>query len=512
MQQQQLAKDGLVALFREFKYKEAEPLLVEVMEGQKKAYGPDDSENNAIKNALKEGEAKKEQLVEQNMKGFRLFQAGKFEEAEKELRPCLEERRLILGNNDPLTLTSIANLGHANLRLGRFSDAVTLLMEARAAHRKTASLIAPDSAVEDVTEAEDNVTEALMQMELSAMVLLASGCEDEAVGRLQDCLRFTRENGDDSTKRAVLLATLLDSLGRSDEARALSPAAEPASGSDPEAEAVDDPKTQQLKRLWDHVNFAGCFLFKNHKNDEAEGVLIAAMAKRRELYGDNSPEHIVSADNVAKNFLALHKYSEAQAAFEDVLERTRTVHGPDHEDTLSALLATALPHSSRGHFDAAISILQDCLERRRRVLGDNHPETLLAQNNLCWAFYSCNRYDALSLYPLALPLTQDLLHRMRESGNPSVNDVAMLLMLVQEKAKLEGGAANVVGASAMSIGTGIARLIGYPLMPLLPSTYLGPEGCPFLGPQVRTKEGLVATADFLKGVKRLGLYFGAHWW
>ncbi|WP_159038893.1 MULTISPECIES: tetratricopeptide repeat protein, partial [unclassified Streptomyces] len=61
---------------------------------------------------------------------------------------------------------------------------------------------------------------------------------------------------------------------------------------------------------------------------------------------------------------------------EDVLERRRRVLGEDHPDTLHSAQNLANIVSKLGEHIEARRMSEDVLERRRRVLGEDHPDTL----------------------------------------------------------------------------------------------------------------------------------------
>ena len=67
---------------------------------------------------------------------------------------------------------------------------------------------------------------------------------------------------------------------------------------------------------------------------------------------------------------------------QDTLERRRRVLGQDHPDTLYSAYNLAADLRELGEVHAARDLDQDTLERRRRVLGQDHPDTLYSAYNL----------------------------------------------------------------------------------------------------------------------------------
>jgi hypothetical protein len=76
---------------------------------------------------------------------------------------------------------------------------------------------------------------------------------------------------------------------------------------------------------------------------------------------------------------------DAQAARDldqDTLERRRIVLGQDHPETLKSASNLAADLRALGETQAARDLDQDTLERRRHVLGHHHPDTLKSASNL----------------------------------------------------------------------------------------------------------------------------------
>jgi len=60
---------------------------------------------------------------------------------------------------------------------------------------------------------------------------------------------------------------------------------------------------------------------------------------------------------------------------EDTLARRRRDLGEDHPDTLAAASNLAVSLRAAGEYQAARELDEDTLARRRRVLGEDHPDT-----------------------------------------------------------------------------------------------------------------------------------------
>ncbi|MFD4746998.1 tetratricopeptide repeat protein, partial [Streptomyces rubiginosohelvolus] len=73
---------------------------------------------------------------------------------------------------------------------------------------------------------------------------------------------------------------------------------------------------------------------------------------------------------------AVGRTEEARDLGEDTLSRQRRVLGEDHPDTLGTASNLAINLSAVGLMEEARDLGEDTLARRRRVLGEDHPDTL----------------------------------------------------------------------------------------------------------------------------------------
>ena len=66
----------------------------------------------------------------------------------------------------------------------------------------------------------------------------------------------------------------------------------------------------------------------------------------------------------------------------EILERRRRILGEDHPDTLRSADNLATDLRMLGEVQAAHDLHKEILERRRRILGEDHPDTLRSASNL----------------------------------------------------------------------------------------------------------------------------------
>ena len=99
------------------------------------------------------------------------------------------------------------------------------------------------------------------------------------------------------------------------------------------------------------------------------------LARRRRDLGEDHPDTLAAASNLAVSLRAAGEYQAARELDEDTLARRRRVLGEDHPDTLTSAFILAGELAELGEYQAAKELNEDTLDRRRRVLGEDHPDT-----------------------------------------------------------------------------------------------------------------------------------------
>ncbi|MEU4517379.1 FxSxx-COOH system tetratricopeptide repeat protein, partial [Amycolatopsis sp. NPDC024027] len=130
---------------------------------------------------------------------------------------------------------------------------------------------------------------------------------------------------------------------------------------------------------------------------------ILALGKR--VLGDNHPNILTSASNLALDLVALGEYQRARELNEDTLARRKRVLGDNHPDTLGSAHNLARDLRALGEYQRARELDEDTLALSKRVLGDNHPNTLISAHNLAadlWALGEYQRARELDEDTLAL--------------------------------------------------------------------------------------------------------------
>jgi hypothetical protein len=105
------------------------------------------------------------------------------------------------------------------------------------------------------------------------------------------------------------------------------------------------------------------------------------LAQCRMSFGDDHPNTLISASNLAIDMRRLGQLQAARELDDDALARERRMHGDDHPGTLTAANNLAVDLHELGEVQAARKLDEDTLARRRLALGTDHPDVLTSVSN-----------------------------------------------------------------------------------------------------------------------------------
>ncbi|WP_318306230.1 FxSxx-COOH system tetratricopeptide repeat protein [Amycolatopsis solani] len=106
------------------------------------------------------------------------------------------------------------------------------------------------------------------------------------------------------------------------------------------------------------------------------------LARRQRVTGGDRPDTLSSASNLAIDLRNLGEHQRARELDEDTLARRQRILGEDHPDTLKSANNLAIDLRNLGEHQQARELNEDTLARRQRILGEDHPNTLSSAGNL----------------------------------------------------------------------------------------------------------------------------------
>ncbi|HEX2298278.1 MAG TPA: FxSxx-COOH system tetratricopeptide repeat protein [Pseudonocardiaceae bacterium] len=116
--------------------------------------------------------------------------------------------------------------------------------------------------------------------------------------------------------------------------------------------------------------------------------------RRRRVLGDDNPKTLESAASLVIVLWYLQRREQACRLAEDTLTRRRRGLGDDNPKTLESAASLAICLRDLQHYEQARQLGEDTFTRSRRALGDDNPKTLLAANNLAACLQGLGQYEA----------------------------------------------------------------------------------------------------------------------
>jgi hypothetical protein len=162
----------------------------------------------------------------------------------------------------------------------------------------------------------------------------------------------------------------------------------------------------------------------------ARSLCERALGLRRSQLGEDHPDTLTSASNLATDLWILGHYEQSCRLGEDALSRCHRVLGDDHPHTLRSAASLIPCLVYLGRYEHARRLGEDTLSRCRRVLGNDHPHTLVAATGLGLCLADLGHYEH------ARRLGEDALSRCRRvlgDDHPSTLDAASCLAITLRK-------------------------------------------------------------------------------
>ncbi len=256
---------------------------------------------------------------------------GRLDGALRLMEQAVETQRDVHGNDHPITIAGLNELGLMKLEIGQAEAAKRLLDESLAEAEKVFGL--------------DHPTTFSVKNNL--------GLWHRAMGRRAEAEQLFR----DIAQRSLAVS------------------------------GPDDEETISFHANW------GLVLSEQRKYREAEPIARDVLERRRRLRGDDHPDTLLAMNNLGFFLYDLGHKVEAETMFRELVERARRVLGEDHPQTIDALQNYGGICLREKRMDEAETCWKECLDKYRRVLGPQHPTTLFATSNFSSLLFSQGKYD-----------------------------------------------------------------------------------------------------------------------
>lgn len=347
----------LATAFRlEGRWKEAEPLQVQVMETSKATLGEDHPDTlTSIANLAST-----------------LWYQGRWKEAEELGVQVMETRKAKLGEDHPDTLTSVSNLALTFCNQGRWNEAEPLQLQVIETSKAKLGKDHP---------------ETLRSMANLASTFWNQGRWKEAEELNVQVMETRRTNlGEDHPDTLTSVANLALTFwnqGRWKEAEPLQ---------------VQVMKSSKTKLGEDHpdtlrsmANLALTF-WNQGRLEEAEPLQLQVVKGSMVKLGEDHPETLRSIANLAMTLQDQGRWREAEELQVQVMETRKRKLGEDHPDTLMSMANLAMAFRDQGRWKEAEELQVQVTEIRKAKLGGDHPDTLMSMGNLAMVFRDLGRW------------------------------------------------------------------------------------------------------------------------
>lgn len=371
------------------KYEEATPVAREVLALREKALGPDHLDvGSSLSNLAR-------------LLGIQAEYA--------EARPLYERALAIhekaLGKEDPAVGMVLSNLGCLLKDQGDFAGARQLLERALAVREKARGKQHPD-----VATSLNNL----------ATVLMAQGALSDARRLTERALAIDETAlGKDHPTVGVLLGNLAGILKEQGRFAEAMPFARRALEISEAALGKDDPDVAfGLNTVASLLKDQGAFR-------EARAPYERALAIRVKAFGMEHPAVAESLNNLALVFDEQGIYAEARPRYERALAIRERVLGKDHPDVAQTLNNLACLLESLGAYAEARPLVERALAIREKVLGKDHRDVATTLNNLALLLGDQGKHEeARPLLERALAISEKALGPDHPDAAQALNSLA----------------------------------------------------------------------------------------
>ncbi|KAH0551781.1 hypothetical protein GP486_007000 [Trichoglossum hirsutum] len=141
---------------------------------------------------------------------------------------------------------------------------------------------------------------------------------------------------------------------------------------------IEDEVKEKTELLW---KFSMC-LYSDGRYDEAEKPFFQVMEVEKRVLGQEHPDTLTSAANLASTYRNQGRWKEAEKLDVQVMETRKRVLGQEHPSTLTSMGNLALTWKSQDRDIEAFNLMNKCCHLQEKKLGVDHPHTISSLQTL----------------------------------------------------------------------------------------------------------------------------------
>jgi tetratricopeptide (TPR) repeat protein len=383
-------------------YIKAEPYYLQALEIRKKAQGPEHPEVGFLLNNL----------------GVLYDEMGDYAKAAPYYQQTLEIRKKTQGPEHPDVATSLHNLGVLYYYLGNYSKAETYYQQALEIRKKVLGPEHPEvgallsnlgalyEEMADYTKAEPYYQQTL------EILKKALGPEHPDVGTLLNNLGILYDNMGDYSKAETYYQQALEI-----RKKALGPEHPDVASS-----------LHNLGVLYGKMGYYA----------KSGSYKLQALEILKKDLGPEHPDVASSLDGLGGFHTEMGDYAKAEPYYLQALEIRKKVIGPEHHEVGASLSNLGVLYDLMGNYAKAEPNKLQALEIKKKALGPEHPDVGDALNNLGVLYDNMGDYaKARTLYLQALDILKKALGPDHPAVGASLNNLGLLYNNIGDYAKSE---------------------------------------------------------------------------
>ncbi len=332
------------------------------------------------------------------------FKLGQYKAAVEPQQLALEQRRRLLGADDPLTLISLRTRGELRGHMGQFDEALTDLRAATTGLRRVLG---------------SDHSETIVSITIMANVLMRQGKTEMALTLLRES--YTRQRrvlGNDhldTLKTAGYLSFTLSKSGKSKEAL-------------PYAEATFNGYRRALGMSHIQTLSAANTLVFAYLGEgrlaDAEALARVALEAGRQSNGDKHPRTLTLISSLGGVLVSLGRLDEAEAYLRQAQALALAIYGTEHQRVPIAKFQVADVLGLRGKHAEAELMMRESIADYRRLSGEDNLTMSEMVQQLGWVLADQGKFDEA-----AAVLGKQLAIQRRVYGNEDRNALYMMYEL-----------------------------------------------------------------------------------
>ncbi|MEQ1638642.1 MAG: tetratricopeptide repeat protein [Methylococcales bacterium] len=330
------------------------------------------------------------QLKNLNAESKKLYETGKYSEAEKVVKQALDILGKIFGDENLEYAENLNNLAQLHHAQGRYKEAEQLFLRSLNIKKKILGDLHPS-----VATSLNNLAQLYKDKgrlgEAESLFLLSFDTWKKTLGNAHPSVAISLNN----------LAQLYLDQGRYVEAQPLI-----MKSLELWKSTLGDTHPYVATSL---LNLSLLYKYQG-QYEKAENCIIKSLLIIEKIHGINHPSYATTIDNLASLYQDQGRFVEAERLYIKSLAIRKTILGENHPDLANSLNNLALLYKDQGRYAEEEPLLLKSFSIRKKVFGEQHPALANSLNNLALLYRTLGRFiEAEALFFQSLAISEKTL-------------------------------------------------------------------------------------------------------